>query len=458
MTSKETARNRSAALRSGAELELGFTDLLANGQAVGRADGVVVFCFGPLPDERARVRITDVKQKYAVAELIELRSESPARAAPFCPVFGACGGCQLQHLEYRGQLRWKRDVVREALARIGGFAGIEVAETIGMAEPRAYRNKMALVVDHRRSPAGFGFYRQRSHDVVPVAACPIVTPALNADLARLEALRDIAPVRAVLEDARHIVVRSARASDASVVTVTTAARSERVRHAAPTLMREMPRVAGVTNSFDLASANVILGRHQEVVAGTGEVEEALGGVRFRVSTDSFFQVNVEMLERILSYLEGRLVMPCRVVDLYCGVGTFALFFAAHGCTVHGVEENPRAVAQAAENARANALDRLAKFFPGRAERLLGAPPLREAMREAAAVFLDPPRKGCDEVTLGAVADARVPAIWYLSCDPATLARDLKFLVAKGYRLDTVQPFDMFPQTGHVEALVHLEYS
>lgn len=458
MTNKETAPNRSAALRAGAELELAFTDLLANGQAVGRADGVVVFCFGPLPEERARVRVSDVKQKYAVAELIELLVESPARAAPFCPVFGACGGCQLQHLDYRAQLRWKRKVVAEALTRIGGFAGFDVAETIGMADPRAYRNKMALVVDHRRSPAGFGFYRQRSHDVVPISACPIVTPTLNGDLARLEALREAAPVRAMLEDARHVVVRSARASDASVVTVTTAARSERVRHAAPTLLREMPRVAGITNSFDLASANVILGRRQEVVAGAGEVEESLGGVRFRVSTDSFFQVNVEMLERIFAYLESRLAMPCRIVDLYCGVGTFALFFAAHGCTVHGVEENARAVSQAAENARTNALDRLVEFFPGRADRLLSAPPLREAMREAAAVFLDPPRKGCDEVTLGAVADARVPAVWYLSCDPATLARDLKFLVAKGYRLDTVVPFDMFPQTGHVEALVHLEYS
>ncbi|MGC2651417.1 MAG: TRAM domain-containing protein, partial [Candidatus Cybelea sp.] len=186
------------ALRAGAELEIEFTDVLANGQGVGRASGIVVFCFGPLPGERARVRIETVKQRYAVAEMLELLVESPKRAHPFCPVFGACGGCQLQHLAYDAQLTWKRDVVRNALLRIGGFTDVDVSETIGMDEPRAYRNKMSVVVDHRSMPPALGFYRQRSHEVVPIDGCPIVTPQLDAVLAALVKNRASATIAPML--------------------------------------------------------------------------------------------------------------------------------------------------------------------------------------------------------------------------------------------------------------------
>ncbi len=240
MTSKDTAPN-STTLRKGVELELAFTDLLANGQGVGRAGGLVVFCFGPLPDERARVRIIEVKQRYAVADVIEILSESRARARPFCPVFGACGGCQLQHLNYAAQLEWKRNVVLATMQRIGGLERIEVRETIGMVEPRAYRNKMSLVVEHRKDPPALGFYRQRSHEVVPIDACPIVTPKLNSDLGRLDAARRIAPVSAMLRDARHLVARSAGSSGESLLTITTARRSESAGRAAPLLLREYSR-------------------------------------------------------------------------------------------------------------------------------------------------------------------------------------------------------------------------
>ncbi|MFY9718232.1 MAG: TRAM domain-containing protein, partial [Candidatus Cybelea sp.] len=164
MTSNDTAPEGAARLRAGAELEIEFTDLLGNGQGVGRAGGIVVFCFGPLPGERARVRVETVKQRYAVAEMVERLATSPNRVAPFCPVFGACGGCQLQHLAYEAQLRWKHDVVRNALQRIGGLTELDLRETIGMSEPRAYRNKMALVADRRAQPPQLGFYRQRSHE------------------------------------------------------------------------------------------------------------------------------------------------------------------------------------------------------------------------------------------------------------------------------------------------------
>jgi 23S rRNA (uracil1939-C5)-methyltransferase len=458
LTSSDTAPKRSATLRAGAEIELRFTDLLANGQGVGRAEGMVVFCFGPLPSERAQVRIREVRQRYAVAEMIERLSDSPHRAPPFCPVFGICGGCQLQHLSYAAQLQWKREVVDNALRRIGGFGGVDVWATVGMTDPRAYRNKMSLVVDRRAAPPALGFYRQRSHDVVSIDACPVLKPRLDAALQRLNALRDAAPLEHMLADARHLVARSADATEQVVLTVTTDRRSESAARAASLLVREVPNLAGVTNSFDLTSSNAILGRHHRTLAGDPSIEEEIGGVRYRVSSGSFFQVNLEMVGRIFEFFQPHLTRPRRLVDLYCGVGTFALYFAKYGWSVVGVEENAHAVAEAVVNARLNGLEERVTFVTGRVEEAIGTAKVRAALSDAEVLFLDPPRKGCDEVTLGAIGNARVPDVWYLSCDAATLARDLKFLVAKGYRLEIVQPFDMFPQTGHVETLVRLEYS
>ena len=457
MTIKNTRSpvDRPGALRVGSEVEIGFTDLLSNGQAVGRAGGVVVFCFGPLPQERALVRISSVKPKYAVGELLKLTAGSPNRVVPFCSVFGACGGCQVQHLAYPAQLAWKRDVVRGALVRIGGFPDAVVREPIGMANPRAYRNKMSLVVEHKFTTPTIGFYQQRTHDVVAIDACPIVTPPLNDYIARLNRARMTTGTAPALVDARHIVARSARATGETVVTLTTAKASEAARAAAPSLMKALPGAVGIVNSYDLNSANAIMGRTNETLAGKSEIEEQIDGVRYRVSAVSFFQVNVEIVSRIFGFVKAGLGKPRRIVDLYCGAGTFSLFFAKHGATVYGIEESPQAVAEAEENARLNGLEASATFHAGKVEDVVRSREARQALKEAQIVFLDPPRKGSDEVTLGAVAAAQPPNIWYLSCDPATLARDLKFLVAKGYTIGVVQPFDMFPQTGHVETLVTL---
>lgn len=457
MTSSDTA-HRAGALGAGDELEIDFTDVIANGQGVGRARGLVVFCFGPLPGERARVRISTVKQRYAVAELLELLVASPDRTTPFCPVFGVCGGCQLQHLAYPAQLRWKRDVVRNALQRIGGLGEVEVAETIGMSEPRAYRNKMALVVDHASNPPALGFYRQRSHDVVPIEACPIVAPRLDALLGELLKARVAPAFGAVLDAARHLVARAARASGQVVLTITSAAALRDTPGVVEELERELPGVDGVSNSYDLGSANAILGRRYRLLTRESEIEERAGGLRYRFSAGSFFQVNVEMLDAIFSFITPWLAAPGRIVDLYCGAGTFALYFARHGWSVYGIEESARAIAEARANAALNGLQERAVFEAERVEQLVGSGRGAQILREAEVVFLDPPRKGCDESVLRAIGAHRVRNVWYLSCDAATLARDSKYLVSKGYRLDLVQPFDMFPQTGHVETLVRLEHT
>ena len=444
-----------AALRVGAEVELTFNDLLANGQAVGRASGMVVFVFGPLPQERARVRITAVKPKYAVGRLVTLLARSRQRAEPFCPVFGACGGCQLQHYSYPAQLAWKKGVVENALKRIGGFEGVVVRDPIGMISPRNYRNKMSLVVDHASDPPKIGFYKQRSHDVVAIDGCPIVEPQLDAIVASLNDMRSDRELQPLFHDARHIVARTSKATQQSVVTITTQKQSAAVNRQGSNMLANLPRASGVTNSFDLSGENVILGRKHAVAAGRGTLEEMIHGVRYRISPASFFQVNTEIVARILSFMEPGLREPRKIVDLYCGVGTFALFFAKLGSTVFGVEENPFAVAEGKENAALNGLSEKVRFHTAKVEQALLTPHAVEELKAADIVFLDPPRKGSDEGTLGAIAAAGVEKMWYLSCDPATLARDLKFLASKGYRIGVVQPFDMFPQTGHIETLVTL---
>ena len=346
-------------------------------------------------------------------------------------------------------------MVRNALERIGGFSGVEVRGTVGMTFPRQYRNKMSLVVDQSHSTPVIGFYQQRSHDVVAIDACPIVTPQLNGYIARFNAARVAPETAPAMKAARHIVSRNARATAEAVVTITTPQSSNDVERAAPVLMRSLPGAVGLTNSYELRSQNAIMGRRQRVLQGRSEIEETIDGVTYRVSAQSFFQVNVDILGRIFDFMKSALVHPRRIVDLYCGAGTFSLFFAKNGCQVYGVEENPQAVLEAEGNASLNGLEHWVRFRAGRVEDVVRSPEAHRAMQEADIVFLDPPRKGSDEVTLAAIARTRVPYIWYLSCDPATLARDLKFLGSNGYRLGIVQPFDMFPQTGHVETLVTL---
>jgi 23S rRNA (uracil1939-C5)-methyltransferase len=455
LTSSETARNGGPGFAVGAELDIAFTDLLANGQAVGRSGGIVVFCFGPLPQERARVRITAIKPRYAIGQLVGVLTRSESRTTPFCNVFGTCGGCQLQHLSYPAQLAWKADAVRGALQRIGGFEDVEVRPTVGMTNPRGYRNKMSLVVEQRGGAPMLGFYQQRSHELVPIDECPIVSPALSGYIGALNRARSQPEIGAALAQSRHVVARNARSTGESVVTFTTNRQSPEVARAAESLVQLFRGAVGLTNSFELTSENAIMGRRHKTLVGRSEIEEVLGGVRYRVSAGSFFQVNAEIVGRIFQYMSSGLEHPRRIVDLYCGAGTFALFFARHGCQVYGIEENPQAIREAVGNAQLNGLENWATFRAGRVEDAVTTPEAREAMTKADIIFLDPPRKGSDDATLGAIAEARAPYIWYLSCDPATLARDLKFLAANGYRLGIVQPFDMFPQTGHVETLVTL---
>ena len=456
MTTKGIAPNPPR-IRVGDEFELTFHDLLVNGQGVGRLGSLAVFCWGPLPQERALVRITTLKARYAVATQLRLLSGSPHRVVPFCAAFGTCGGCQVQHMSYPAQLSWKREVVHNALRRIGGLHGIDVRNVLPSPRSRRYRNKVALVVGGggEQSPPGLGFFRQRTHELVEIESCPILVPELDEIVGRLHSLRLEERLGALYRVARHFVARASAAIGESVLSITTDRESPEIARVAAHLLERLPRVRGIANSFDPASANAVMGREQRTLAGATTIEETIAGVRYRVSPESFFQVNPGVVAKIFALMRGGLAQPRKIVDLYCGAGTFSLYFAAAGSTVLGIEENPAAVREAEANAELNGLQDRVEFEAARVEEAVGRPEIAARLREAEILFLDPPRKGSDEATLGAIVRARVPNIWYLSCDPATLARDLKFLTSNGYNVGIVQPFDMFPQTGHVETLVTL---
>lgn len=440
----------------GAVATVEFHDLLANGQAVGRFDGMVVFVDGPLPGERARIRLTEVKAKYAVGEVLERETTSPDRVEPFCPVFGECGGCQVQHLAYPAQLAWKHRIVSDALTRIGGFSDVAVNAPIGMDVPRAYRNKMALVVHANGPDPVFGFYRARSHDLVPIEHCPIVLDPLSAAIGGLlEAARD-PETAAAFAHVNHVVMRAGLTAPNGVLSLTTDTKTPAIAAAAPKIAEHVPGVGGISNSYEPANENAVIGRRMDFVWGKREMEETIENVRFRVSPASFFQINGEMVASIFRTLAPLIVDTPKIVDLYCGAGTFAIYFASRGANVVGIEENAAAVNEARSNARLNNVEERVSFVQGRVEGALANEAGKKALRDAGVVFLDPPRKGSDEATLKALADANVPAIWYLSCNPATLARDLRYLAGRDYAIGLVQPFDMFPQTGHVETLVTLK--
>ncbi|MEA2721781.1 MAG: rRNA (uracil1939-C5)-methyltransferase [Candidatus Eremiobacteraeota bacterium] len=442
-------------LAPGTVASVRFTDLLANGQAVGRVNGLVVFVTGPLPGERARVRVTQVKPKYAVGDVVAYEFQSEMRAKPFCGVFGVCGGCQVQHLAYPAQLAWKEQIVRSALRRIGGFTDADVRRPVGMTHPRNYRNKMALVADHTGGETSFGFYQARSHALVRIDGCPVVLPQLDAAIAGLYDAARAPDSRDAFAHAKHAIVRAGASSGQAVLSITTDRQSPEIRERAPAIARRVRGVVGISNSFEPRTANAVLGRKMQYVWGKREMEETIEGVRYRVSPASFFQVNSEMVGRIFRFLAPGLAPDRTVVDLYCGAGTFAIFFASRGARVVGVEENAAAVREARENAALNKVEDRVRFVEGRVEGAVANKDGKQALDDAHIVFLDPPRKGSDEATLDAIATAGVPNVWYLSCNPATLARDLAYLAKRGYALGVVQPFDMFPQTGHVETLAAL---
>ncbi len=404
------------------EPTLELEDMAHGGDAVGRHQGKVVFVPFGIPGESVRVAITRDKTRFAHARLLEVLSPSPQRVTPPCPYFGTCGGCQWQHMAYETQLEYKRSIVQAQLQRIAGVSDTAVRPTAGMPDPWHYRNHMQFTVG---GDGRLGFLAPNSHSVVPIEKCLLMHPLLEEMYEALDI--DMSGL------ARLTLRAGIRTGDQMLI-------FEMGAQQLPELEVEMP-VSCIALLPDGTAITLI---------GNGHIEERLAGRLFRISASSFFQINSHQTEELVRVVSSFLRPGPEdvLVDAYCGVGTFGVTLAAQVAQVIGIESHAASVA----DARFNAADHPnMTFVEGPAETAL---PTLQGLASPL-VVLDPPRMGLASEALSAVVSLSPSRVVYVSCDPATLARDVGKFAASGYDLHAVQPIDMFPQTYHIECVALL---
>jgi len=459
-------------LNPGSVIEIGIDALSSEGQGIGRADGLVVFVEGLVPGDRACVRMVRAAARHASAVVEALLAASPDRVRPFCAVYGACGSCALQHLSYEAQLRAKRRTVVDALARIGGVADADavVGPVAGMARPFAYRAKVEMSVSGTAAAPHIGFYGRTSHVVVDAVECLVQHPAGDAVRGAVRAWMQEARVAPFDERRRegllrHVVVRTGFATGQVMVGLVATGPA---LPAVPALVERLCAAVGAVPGMRLAcvyldvnrsptSNGPVHGGDLAVLHGAPAIVERLAGLDFRISPLSFFQVNPIQTEILYAAAVEAAALDGHetVYDLYCGTGAISLFLARKAARVVGIESVAPAVEDARANAAANDLSNV-EFVRGEAESVV---PERYARGERAdVVVVDPPRRGCDARLLETLAGMAPERIVYVSCDPATMARDIARLAPSGYRVVSVKPVDQFPWTTHVETVVLMSRS
>lgn len=441
------------------QVELECLSLGAALEGVCRHEGMAVFVKGMLPGERARVVITRVEKRYAFGRLLEVLTPSPQRQAPPCPAYPRCGGCAGLHMRYEATLAAKRQQVKDCFQRIGGLQ-VEVPPVLGMAEPFYYRNKTALPVALTAEGVRTGFYAPRSHALIPVESCPMAMPAINRAAAALRAWLNESGTSCYDESAhtglvRHLVARQNRRGELMAVVVINGRELTGWKGLLDVLRARVPSLASLYLNVNRERTNVILGRECRLLWGAATLTDTLCGLQFQLSPQSFFQVNpkqTEILYRTALDFCG-LSGKETVADIYCGAGTISLLLARHCAQVLGIEAVDPAVANAQANAQANGIDN-ARFLAGAAEALL--PRLAKEGYRPQVIVADPPRKGMEPAALEAMAACAPERIVYVSCNPATQARDAGLLRQRGYEITACQPVDMFGWTAGVENVIRLE--
>ena len=439
-------------------LELNIISMTHDGMGVGKKDGFAVFVQGAIEGERVRAKIIKVQQSYAVARIEEFLERSPFRKEPSCPVYKRCGGCSLQHMTYQKTLEFKRQVVVDNLTRIGGLSNLTIHETMGMEDPLSYRNKAQYPVGLGANGPVSGFYARRSHEIIDTPICEIQHPL--SDKAKSIVLEYVHVLNVPVYNEktgqgliRHVVTKVGfNSGEIMVIIVATKTDIPKKEKLLYRLKRDIPGLASVILNVNSKPGNVIMGDQNIVLFGKDSIEDKIGDLIFEISPLSFYQVNPIQTEvlynKAIEY--ANLKGDETVYDLYCGIGTIALFAAQKAKKVIGVEVEPEAIEAAKKNAARNNINNT-EFHLGDVEKI--APEFYEKGEKADVVFIDPPRKGCDEVLLKTLVDMAPNRIVYVSCNPSTLARDLKYLTANGFAVGEVQPVDMFPWTEHVETVV-----
>ena len=424
---------------------------------IAHLEGMTLFVQGALPGETVIARAQKVKSTHAFLKTLRVLSSAPGRAEPPCPYYEKCGGCVCQHMTYETSLSMKREVVRDALSRIGGL-DVDVRPVLGMETPWHYRNKTALPVGGEKGSPVIGFYAPRSHRIIDIESCMISREESDAVVSVVRLWMEKFQVEPYSEEThrgllRHVMSRVSRTGQVMAVVIATGPISHE-RELIAMLRAGVPGFCSLYLNINRRNDNVIMGSESRLLWGEPRLNDTLCGLQYALSPQSFFQVNPVQTEKLyqtaLNFAE--LTGDELVADLYCGAGTISLLLAKHARQVIGIEIVPQAIRDAEENARVNGVSN-AEFHAAAAEELL--PQLVAQGLRPDVIVLDPPRKGCEEAVLRAIAEAAPRRVVYVSCDPATLARDAKILSASGYAPAACQPVDMFCWTGSVETVALL---
>ncbi|WP_053984131.1 23S rRNA (uracil(1939)-C(5))-methyltransferase RlmD [Niameybacter massiliensis] len=439
--------------------EMTITDIGTNGEGVGKINDFVVFVPEAITGDQLEVKILKVKKNLAYGKIEKIFSPSPRRSEVTCEVATKCGGCQLQHMSYEAQLEWKQSKVYNALTRIGGLKDIEVLPTLGMEAPAHYRNKAQYPIRKENGKVQIGFYMSRTHKVVDWSTCGIQDKRCEQIIEIVRNFLEVNNISIYDEEThkglvRHLMIKTGFYT--GEVMVCLVVNGNELPHS-DKLLEALHAVEGLTSvllNINKAKTNVILGHEIKVLEGRDYIIDTIGDLKFKISALSFFQVNPEqtkvLYDKALEYaeLEGNET----VWDAYCGIGTISLFLAQKAKKVYGVEIVAPAIENACENAALNDIHNV-EFFVGKAEEVI--PEQYANGLTADTIVVDPPRKGCDQALLETLVKMNPKKIVYVSCDPATLGRDLGYLDQQGYKVEKVQPVDMFPHTTHVETVVKL---
>jgi 23S rRNA (uracil1939-C5)-methyltransferase len=408
----------------GQKLTLTIEKLVHGGSGLARMNGKTCFIDGVLPGETVLARIEENRSQYLKAALLDILEASPERTAPPCPLAGLCGGCQWQHISYPGQLAYKASILQDCLVRIGKLYDCEVSPPAPSPLQTRYRSRAALKIDGRKSPA-LGFYQTKTHTLVRITDCLLLEPEL---IQALESCRQLL---------RHNRQEVAGYTELQLLAVnnTTAVLS---------LWLDRKNRKKMTLVIDTATG------------GSGEQQspltESVDGLLFLRDTEIFYQVNrqqnLAMVHTVREFMEP--VAGCDILDLFCGCGNFSLFLAKNSAQLTGIDSNKAAIIEARNNARLNGIEHV-QFHAADIDDL-GE---NDLAKNYAGVLINPPRSGCEARTLQLLTEKKPSVIVYVSCDPSTLARDVRVLVDRGYAIDAIQPFDMFPHTYHIETIVKL---
>lgn len=447
-----------APVELGQEVSLWIDGLGSNGEGVGRVDNYTVFVPYALPGEEVRVIIETVKKTYSIGRLTKLLQASPERQEALCELYGICGGCQLQHTTYENQLALKTQKVKDIMVRIGGLEENRVLPALGPQNPWAYRNKMQMPVGGIQGHLRMGFYKRGSHAIVDGTNCLIQRPE-NNEIAKVcyDLAHDLGvepyDERTGKGFLRHVIGRVGQ-DQWMVILVGTGPNLPRQEEWVQGIRQALPKVSSIVLNINDRKTNVIMGPKNRLLWGENYIQDAIEDLTFSLSPHSFFQVNPEqtavLYNKALEFAD--LSGGESVIDAYCGTGTISLFLAHKAKRVIGIEIVEPAILDARKNAAANGYTNT-EFIVGDAA--IEMPKLYRKGQRPDVIVFDPIRAGCKEEVLIAAASMKPKRMVYVSCNPASMARDIAILRPLGYEVVKVQPVDMFPQTSHVEVIAKL---